>query len=358
MTYLVLDKLSKEFNGFKAVEDLSLDVNKGEFISLLGASGCGKTTTLRMVAGFAKPTNGSIHLDGKDITNIPARERNMGMVFQTYALFPTLSVFENICFGLRLRKKSEKEIKNKVTQLLELGHLEELAKRYPSQLSGGQQQRVALLRALAIEPLVLLLDEPLSNLDAKLRVEIRKEIKKMQALLNITTLYVTHDQEEALAVSDRIAVMNNGIILQTGTPLEIYLNPSNSFVSNFIGQSNFLHCEIDSNKKVKFEEQSLSLDTQGISAGRVILSFRPHYVAVHLEDYKVPEDFKGLVLHARINFEIFLGTIFQIEAETLNGQVVIIELPIEQRKDIDLDKGTPVILTVPEENIHIFEAQN
>jgi ABC-type Fe3+/spermidine/putrescine transport system ATPase subunit len=356
MAYLELQNLTKEFDGFKAVDNLSLSVEKGEFISLLGASGCGKTTTLRMVAGFAKPTSGKVHLNGKDITHIPARDRNMGMVFQTYALFPTLSIFENICFGLRLRKMKDEEIKRKVNQLLEMGHLQELSHRYPAQLSGGQQQRVALLRALAIEPSVLLLDEPLSNLDAKLRVEIRKEIKKMQSLLNITTLYVTHDQEEALAVSDRIAVMNKGIIQQTGTTLEIYLNPTNSFVSDFIGQSNFLHCEVDSGKVINFEGHTFHLGAQTINSNQVILSFRPHYVTPRVGEYIVPDNFKGIVLPAKINFETFLGTIFQIEAETPNGQIILIELPIEQRKDMNLDKGTQVVLTVPMEHIHIFEA--
>src|SRR5512140_396086 len=173
MAHLELIDLTKEFGSTKAVDHLMLSIEKGEFVSLLGASGCGKTTTLRMIAGFAEPTHGKILLGDKDITHVPARERNMGMVFQSYALFPTLTVFENICFGLRLRKKSNDEIKRKVLELLETGHLEGLADRYPMQLSGGQQQRVALLRALAIEPSVLLLDEPLSNLDAKLRVEIR-----------------------------------------------------------------------------------------------------------------------------------------------------------------------------------------
>jgi ABC-type Fe3+/spermidine/putrescine transport system ATPase subunit len=356
MAYLELQNLSKEFEKFTAVDNFNLEVEQGEFISLLGASGCGKTTTLRMVAGFAKPTRGKIFLNGKDITNVSARDRNMGMVFQTYALFPTLSVFENICFGLRLRKVKTEDIRRKVDQLLELGHLEGLAQRYPSQLSGGQQQRVALLRALAIEPTVLLLDEPLSNLDAKLRVEIRKEIKKMQSLLNITTLYVTHDQEEALAVSDRIAVMNKGIIQQTGTPLEIYLNPTTSFVSDFIGQANFLHCHVDTNKKVFFEGQAFPLETQKPGNSQVILSFRPNYVFPHESGYATPKNFQGIILPAKINFETFLGTVFQIEAETPNGQIVLIELPIEQRKDIQLNQDTQVILTVSQEHIHIFDA--
>jgi putative spermidine/putrescine transport system ATP-binding protein len=356
MAYLELQNLSKEFDHFKAVDEFSLNVEQGEFISLLGASGCGKTTTLRMVAGFAKPTHGKIFLNGKDITNVPARDRNMGMVFQTYALFPTLSVFENICFGLRLRKMKAEAIDRKVNQLLELGHLEGLAKRYPSQLSGGQQQRVALLRALAIEPTVLLLDEPLSNLDAKLRVEIRKEIKKMQSLLNITTLYVTHDQEEALAVSDRIAVMNKGVIQQTGTPLEIYLNPNTSFVSDFIGQANFLHCSVDSNKKLHFEGHTFPLEASASSSNKVILSFRPNYVVLHPGEYVAPDNFQGLILPVKINFETFLGTVFQIEAETPNGQIVLIELPIEQRKDMQLDRDTQVVLSVPQEHIHLFDA--
>jgi ABC-type Fe3+/spermidine/putrescine transport system ATPase subunit len=359
MVHLELKNLTKVFDNQTAVDDLSLSIEKGEFISLLGASGCGKTTTLRMVAGFTKPTRGEIFLNGKNVTNASAKERNIGMVFQSYALFPTLTVFENICFGLRVRKKSKEQISKKVGELLELGHLEGLASRYPSQLSGGQQQRVALLRALAIEPSVLLLDEPLSNLDAKLRVDIRKEIKKMQSLLNITTMYVTHDQEEALAVSDKIAVMSQGIIQQCGTPIDIYMKPANKFVSDFIGRSNFLKGYIVEGNKLKVENEVFSLDLsekQKIQDS-VTISFRPQYVTIYDSRNPPPPDYRGITLKAKFSFEIFLGTVFQIEAITRENQVLLLEIPLEQRKNLELEKDKDLILAVPAEHIQLYDRE-
>ena len=360
MPHLELIDLTKEFGSTKAVDHLMLTIEKGEFVSLLGASGCGKTTTLRMIAGFAEPTQGRIVLDGKDITHVPARERNMGMVFQSYALFPTLSVFENICFGLRLRKKTDAEIKRKVGELLELGHLEGLAGRYPVQLSGGQQQRVALLRALAIEPSVLLLDEPLSNLDAKLRVEIRKEIRRMQSLLHITTVYVTHDQEEALAVSDKIAVMHQGIIQQCDTPIDVYSHPTNQFVSDFIGRSNFLTCEVVSKKAIKFGDTTFPMEIpqELLARPKVVLSFRPQHVAIHGTRAELPGDFRGLILNTKFSFETFLGTFFQVEVMTVpESRTIMVEVPLEQRGVASLHAGSDLLLSVPEEHIRMFGAE-
>jgi ABC-type Fe3+/spermidine/putrescine transport system ATPase subunit len=357
MPHLELKDLTKEFGVTKAVDHLMLTIEKGEFISLLGASGCGKTTTLRMIAGFAMPTHGNIFLDGKDITHVPARERKMGMVFQSYALFPTLTVFENICFGLRLQKQKDDQIKRKVGQLLETGHLEGLANRYPAQLSGGQQQRVALLRALAIEPSVLLLDEPLSNLDAKLRVEIRKEIRRLQSLLHITTVYVTHDQEEALAVSDKIAVMDQGIIQQCASPIEVYTHPANQFVSDFIGRSNFLICEVVAGKSIKFGGDTFSLDIPENlrSKSKVVLSFRPQHVMIHGTRGEIPSDFRGLVLNAKFSFETFLGTFFQLEALTTpEERPIMAEVPLEQRHGSVVQGGNVLLMTVAEEHIHMF----
>ena len=220
MAFLNLSNISKVFGATTAVEDFNLDVEKGEFVSFLGPSGCGKTTTLRMIAGFDLPTTGVITLDGEDITHKSPNQRNVGMVFQSYALFPNLTIGQNIGFGLQVRKMSETDTNQRIKEMLTLVHLENQINKYPYQLSGGQQQRIALARALAINPRVLLLDEPLSALDAKIRVELRLEIRRIQQTMGITTIYVTHDQEEALVMSDRVVVMSQGCIEQVGTPAQ------------------------------------------------------------------------------------------------------------------------------------------
>ena len=246
MSFLTLTDISKTFKDTAAVVDFNLDVPRGEFVSFLGPSGCGKTTTLRMIAGFETPTTGTIVINGEDITYRPPNRRNVGMVFQSYALFPNMTVAGNIGFGLKVTKRPPAEIQKTVAEMLDVIHLPELGARYPYQLSGGQQQRVALARALAIHPKVLLLDEPLSALDAKIRVELRSEIRRIQQELGITTIYVTHDQEEALSLSDRIVVMNGGRIEQIGTPQEMYEQPQSRFVAGFIGSPsmNFIPCRL------------------------------------------------------------------------------------------------------------------
>ena len=240
MTYLTLTDVQKRFGDFHAVQDFNLSASKGEFVSFLGPSGCGKTTTLRMIAGFEQPTTGSISIDGRDVTRVPPNRRNVGMVFQSYALFPNMTVADNIGFGLKVRKRPNDQIKKRVAELLDTVNLPDKGDRYPYQLSGGQQQRVALARALAFEPQVLLLDEPLSALDAKIRVALRHEIRSIQRQLGITTVYVTHDQEEALSLSDRVVVMSQGRMEQVGTPFEIYNFPSTAFVASFVGTLNVL----------------------------------------------------------------------------------------------------------------------
>jgi putative spermidine/putrescine transport system ATP-binding protein len=244
MAYLILSGISKQFAETYAVKDFNLDIEKGEFVSFLGPSGCGKTTTLRMVAGFEIPTTGEITLDGRDITDIPPNQRNVGMIFQSYALFPNMTVTQNIGFGLRVRKLNKSEIDDRVQEMISLIHLEQHAHKYPYQLSGGQQQRVSLARALAIRPEVLLLDEPLSALDAKIRVSLRAEIRAIQRRLGITAIFVTHDQEEALSISDRIVVMNVGEMEQVGTPFEVYNFPKTQFVANFVGSLNNADAEV------------------------------------------------------------------------------------------------------------------
>jgi iron(III) transport system ATP-binding protein len=240
-----IDGVSKRFahrvkGEIYAARDVRLDVRPGEFLTLLGPSGCGKTTTLRMVAGFEQPDEGRILFDGQDVTGRPADERNIGFVFQNYALFPHLSVLENVAYGLRVRKRPEAEIARRVAEVLALVGLAGFEQQFSSQLSGGEQQRVALARAIVIEPTVLLFDEPLSNLDAKLRVQMRQEIRDLQRRLGITTIYVTHDQEEAMAVSDRIAVMNLGSVVQEGSATELYHRPRTEFVARFIGRVNLV----------------------------------------------------------------------------------------------------------------------
>ena len=240
--FLSLSGLQKTFGATRVVEGFSLDAALGEFISLLGPSGCGKTTVLRMIAGFEPPTAGSIRIGGSDVTQKPANQRQIGMVFQSYALFPNMTVARNIGFGLKVAGKGRKEIEARVTQMLDLIDLPKLGHRYPSELSGGQQQRVSLARALAREPQILLLDEPLSALDAKIRVSLRDDLRALQRKLGITAIFVTHDQEEALALSDRVVVMNKGRVEQIGTPAEIYSAPATGFVAGFVGAMNVLDC--------------------------------------------------------------------------------------------------------------------
>lgn len=240
MVKVALKGITKRFGEVVAAKDVNLEIDHGEFFTLLGPSGCGKTTTLRIIAGLEWPDEGKLFFDGQDITDLPPYKRNTGMVFQNYAIWPHMSVFENVAYGLKVRKISKGDVKDKVHKSLDLVKLGGLEKRFPSQLSGGQQQRVALARALVIEPEVLLLDEPLSNLDAKLRVEMREEIKELQSELGITAIYVTHDQEEAMVISDRVAIQNQGAVQQIGTPREIYYKPQNLFIATFIGRGTLL----------------------------------------------------------------------------------------------------------------------
>jgi putative spermidine/putrescine transport system ATP-binding protein len=248
MSYLELTHLVKAFDGTIAVKDFNLQVERGEFVSLLGPSGCGKTTTLRMIAGFESPDAGGIYLAGEEITSLPPERRGMGMVFQSYALFPNMSAWGNVAFGLRVARLSSQEIRKRVDELLDLVGLSDSGHKYASELSGGQQQRVALARALAIEPRVLLLDEPLSALDAVVRVSLRSEIRRIQTALGITTIYVTHDQEEALSISDRVVVMRQAVIEQIGAPEDIYVQPATHFVATFVGSINQIPCVLEDSR--------------------------------------------------------------------------------------------------------------
>jgi putative spermidine/putrescine transport system ATP-binding protein len=285
MAFLELSDVQKRFGASSAVQNFNMAVDRGEFVSFLGPSGCGKTTTLRMIAGFEKPSDGTITMDGADMTNRPPNQRNIGMVFQSYALFPNMTVAQNIGFGLRIRKQEPDAIRQRVDEMLELINLSGRGGRYPYELSGGMQQRVALARALAIKPQLLLLDEPLSALDAKIRISLRNEIRAIQRQLGITTVYVTHDQEEALSMSDRVVVMSEGRIEQIGTPSEIYNFPSTAFVASFVGTLNLVTAGVvdASSGRLSLEGQEVrtSKAVTDVGADRLVtLALRPEGIAL------------------------------------------------------------------------------
>lgn len=312
MAFLEINHLDKKFGETVAVHDFNLQVEKGEFISLLGPSGCGKTTTLRMVAGFEIPSSGKVVFNGEDITNKPPNQRNVGMVFQSYALFPNLTVAGNIGFGLSLAGKPAKERRTRVREMLDLIHMPDFANRYPSQLSGGQQQRVALARALALSPAMLLLDEPLSALDARIRVELRSEIRAIQRKLGITAIYVTHDQEEALSVSDRTVVMHEGHIEQVGTPFEIYNFPQTSIVAKFVGTLNTASGEVVDPANHLLRIDAVQLQTaQGLDGkqkgDRVSIAIRPE--RLNFAD----REKKDNLMDCRIENIMFLGSVVRIQ---------------------------------------------
>ncbi len=282
--------LTKRFKEIVAVEDLTLQVHHGEFLFLLGPSGCGKTTTLRMIGGLENPTAGSVRIQGRDVTHLPPEKRDTATVFQNWALFPHQTVFDNVAFGLKMRKRPRREIRDKVNAFLDMVNLAELSARYPAQLSGGQRQRVALARALVVEPAVLLLDEPLSALDLKLRQQMRFEIRRIQRQIQVTTVFVTHDQTEAMAMADRIVIMNRGRVEQVGTPREIYYHPKSRFTSDFIGESNFLAARIigaDEAYRLLELPEGVQLrataEPQAPASGELLLAVRPEHITLRTD---------------------------------------------------------------------------
>jgi len=312
MSFLELYNVRKTFGQTDAVRAFNLQVERGEFISFLGPSGCGKTTTLRMIAGFELPTSGKISLNGNDITYKPPQKRNTGMVFQSYALFPNMTVADNIGFGLKIAGEPKSAIQKRVDEMLALIKMNQFGHRYPYQLSGGQQQRVALARAIAIRPQVLLLDEPLSALDAKIRVSLRQEIRSIQQKLGITTIYVTHDQEEALSLSDRVVVMNDGRIEQVGTPFEIYNFPTTEFTAQFVGTLNTIQATVRDAALgaliVANQEITTSQKLEGLQNGDA------HSIAIRPERISFAADGKKPnVLNVRIETITFLGSIVRIQ---------------------------------------------
>lgn len=346
------NKVVKKYNNKTVIPGLSLDIKKGEFFTLLGPSGCGKTTLLRMVAGFNSIEGGKIAFDDKTINNITPQHRNIGMVFQNYAIFPHLDVLNNVAFGLKNRKIAKREIVTRVEKMLNVVQMDQFKRSLPENLSGGQQQRIALARAIVIEPNVLLMDEPLSNLDAKLRVDMREAIKEIQKRVGITTVYVTHDQEEAMAVSDRIAVMKSGEIQQVGTPRAIYQRPSNIFVASFIGRTNILERSLtfkNGKHTLVFDDQ-YEVEVNHIpsqfnqSEMRVKLSVRP-------EEFVIDNRQQGM--KAIIKESVFLGMNMHYTVELLSGEKV--EIIQESTIGTVMEAGLTVNLIVKEDKINIFD---
>jgi putative spermidine/putrescine transport system ATP-binding protein len=349
MGFLEINGLNKQFGEMIAVHDFTLDVNQGEFVSLLGPSGCGKTTALRMIAGFERPTGGRIALNGRDITDQPPNRRNIGMVFQSYALFPNMTVADNVGFGLKLKGISGDSAQGRVGDLLAMIQLPDKGRSYPYQLSGGQQQRVALARALAIEPQVLLLDEPLSALDAKIRVELRAEIRRIQQQLQITTLYVTHDQEEAMSLSDRVVVMNRGFIEQVGAPFEIYNYPRTAFTAHFVGQLNVVPVTVAGGGRVMLGEQVIALNPPPqASAGQTVS------LAVRPEELELGATEGHNNLRGTVESITFLGSIVRVR---VNAGEASLNADLFNERLLELPKvGDAVTINFPEHAAWILES--
>jgi putative spermidine/putrescine transport system ATP-binding protein len=351
MAYLELQNLHRDFGTVKALNGIDISLGEGEFLSLLGPSGCGKTTALRLVAGFDRPNRGSIVVDGKDVTNVAPSKRDMGMVFQAYSLFPNMTARQNVEFGLRIRGRDKADRGKRVGDLLELVGLGHAADRYPHQLSGGMQQRVALARALAIEPRVLLLDEPLSALDAKVRVQLREEIRRIQLELGITTLYVTHDQEEALAVSDHVAVMYGGVIEQMGTPAEMYTAPATPFVAEFIGTMNRLEATVTDGSQGDVEHAGMRLRVDAArgrrNGERVLVLIRPESLELEAAtNGAAPNAFAGEVLT-----QTFLGPVTRLK---VSGSGTNLIADMSTARAAALPVGARVIAKIPSEGAKLL----
>ncbi|MDR7402318.1 MAG: ABC transporter ATP-binding protein [Armatimonadota bacterium] len=336
-----LDGVTKTFGPVVAVDRVTLDIPPGRLVTLLGPSGCGKTTTLRIIAGLEKPTAGRVYIGEEDVTPLPAASRGVTLVFQAYALFPHLTVFENVAYGLRVRRLPESEIRRRVAEAMALVGLPGLEDRYPAQLSGGQQQRVAVARALVMQPRVLLFDEPLSNLDAKLRKRVRAEIRDLQRRLGITTIYVTHDQAEALALSDVVVVMNQGKVEQVGTPEELYRRPASRFVADFIGEANLLPGHYHDGQ-VTLGPYRFAFRQEGAPSGAVTVMVRPEAVAIATDGEGLP---------GRVRAGFFMGMTLEYLVETLLGEVTAVE-PLSERGL--LPPGTSVVLRMRPAGVYLL----
>lgn len=352
-TYLRVTHLTKRFGPFVALNDVSLEVFTGEFVCFLGPSGCGKTTLLRIIAGLETQSEGHIEQAGRDISFLPPSQRDFGIVFQSYALFPNLTVEQNIAYGLQNLGGSKSAIAPRVSELLELVGLPDQGQKYPAQLSGGQQQRIALARAIAISPGLLLLDEPLSALDAKVRGYLRHEIKQLQRRLGVTTIMVTHDQEEALSMADRVVVMNHGVIEQIGTPTDIYREPATLFVADFVGNMNKLEVTASSANTVKLGTQSLECRPHGLAEGtRAVMTLRP-------EDVIPAENGSTNAANA---FEVivrdleFLGSYWRawLTSEAFPGANIDAQFSINAMRRLEIAQGKPLKVQLPQERLHIY----
>jgi putative spermidine/putrescine transport system ATP-binding protein len=354
MSVIRLENLSKKFGNVTAVDNVCLTVKEGEFITLLGPSGCGKTTLLRLIAGFELPSSGNIRFDEAIVNEVPVEKRNFGMVFQSYALFPNMNVEKNIAFGLRIAGFSAEQIRERVKEVLSLVKLDGYEKRVPKQLSGGQMQRIALVRAIAPRPKILLLDEPLSALDAKIRVHLRTEIKRIQKKLSITTVYVTHDQEEALAISDRVVVMDRGRMQQSGTPVEIYNSPANTFVANFVGSANLLRVRMAAKGRCR-TPNGLELavgESQGFEEDQeAMLSIRPEFIKLVGPEAGEPENSApGVVREVE-----YLGSVTRAKVQC-GADSFMVDLKGEQ---IDsLPENHRVRIQIPPQKIKLLRIDN
>jgi len=350
---LVLENISKYFGSLVAVQDVDLVIEPGEFICFLGPSGCGKTTLLRIITGFEQQTIGDVIYDGKVINDVIPQKRDFGIVFQSYALFPNMTVYQNVAFGLKMRKMPKKLIDERVSEILQLVGLTEWESHYPSQLSGGQQQRVALGRAIAIKPRVLLLDEPLSALDAKIRVRLRTVIKKLQEELGITLIYVTHDQEEALALADRVVIMRNGAIRQIGTPWEIYKEPKTSFIAEFVGTSNFIAGK-KKNGKVQFGRLELAVSNlDDTDSETVYLAIRPENIEWVDETISAEHYLPSNIVEVEAVVIIFLGAVVRITF-ILEEEEMIVDIPEKEFEKINLKRKDKFKLYFPPDSFHVY----
>ncbi len=352
MASIRLEGISKTFPGVKALQEVSLAIESGELFTLLGPSGCGKTTLLRTIAGFYVQDAGHVYVGEECIDSVPPYRRDTGMVFQNYAVFPHMTVFENVAFGLRNRKVSGSELAGRVERALSMARLAGYERRTPDQLSGGQQQRVGLARAMVIEPRVLLMDEPLSNLDAKLRIEMRTEIRDIQRALGITTVYVTHDQEEALVISDRIAVMKGGVVQQVGPPWEIYKNPRNTFVASFVGSMNFVDGE-PADGGVRAGSHVIRCRGLRTGAGRVRIAFRPEDLSITAGG--APEGAGVSTIPGVLRSSTFTGSLVSYVVDCGEGLTLTVERHRPVSSDI-IAAGASVRVEVPEAVVYAFDA--
>ncbi len=347
--FIEFKHVTKKFGEFKALDDVSLSIPKGNFMTLLGPSGCGKTTLMRQLAGFSEPDEGEIFLDEKKVNGLPPYKRNTPLVFQEYALFPHMTVFQNISYGLTISKTSKEDTRKRVDEMLAMFNLTGMEDRFPKQLSGGQQQRVAFARALIMGQQVLLLDEPLSNLDAKLRVDVRTDLRKIQQQLGITVIYVTHDQDEALSMSDRIAVMRTGKIEQIGTPLEIYFHPKSKFVADFVGTVNFLDAVTDDPGTAIWQGQRIPFISKEPfqKNENVIIIIRPECISIKPDTDNQP-GISGVV-----DFHSFLGRFIRYWVKTGDGKTIIVDDP---NPALSGALNGKVKLVLSTEKIHILKA--